>query len=296
MIPTQRLKSNLKNLKAIVKPAFSFTMLNKSSSKYHSYTGHLSLGVKSDLIYIYSPIKNKNQNYSFSFVFDFMDKEEDKHTVQACYKFEQDLKYDFDDDNSRIEQKKKANESIVRSKFYTVDEFRLLLNDLNKKLTVLKAEQTTNKPFDSFSIFAVFNSVFINDVIDINNEVEKQSLIVSNFLKDKVAEKEDSETLLNKSLKSLKSAKIKVAKDLESSNEYKNLLLLKEQVKQLERAVKAEHERLNVKYKILEKEKAIVNCKKNVDSTIKNLENLKNEATKEMPAIIKHLVTVKIKK
>lgn len=172
----------------------------------------------------------------------------------------------------------------------------MLLNDLNKKLTVLKAEQTTNKPFDSFSIFAVFNSVFINDVIDINNEVEKQSLIVSNFLKDKVAEKEDSETLLNKSLKSLKSAKIKVAKDLESSNEYKNLLLLKEQVKQLERAVKAEHERLNVKYKILEKEKAIVNCKKNVDSTIKNLENLKNEATKEMPAIIKHLVTVKIKK
>ena len=43
--------------------------------------------------------------------------------------------------------RKKANESIVRSKFYTVDEFRLLLNDLNKKLTVLKAEQTTNKTF-----------------------------------------------------------------------------------------------------------------------------------------------------
>ena len=67
-------------------------------------------------------------------------------------------------------------------------------------------------------------SVFINDVIDINNEVEKQSLIVSNFLKDKVAEKEDSETLLNKSLKSLKSAKIKVAKDLESSNGIKFII------------------------------------------------------------------------
>lgn len=122
MIPTQRLKSNLKNLKAIVKPAFSFTMLNKSSSKYHSYTGHLSLGVKSDLIYIYSPIKNKNQNYSFSFVFDFMDKEEDKHTVQACYKFEQDLKYDFDDDNSRIEQKKRLMKVLF------VQNFILLMN------------------------------------------------------------------------------------------------------------------------------------------------------------------------
>ena len=98
MTPMQKLKPQFEEFKELLGVSFNEINLNKSDYKvdYSGFCGerqeHVNKGVKSDFIRLYRLQLNKENTYTFAFSYEYMNMQEDKHTIVFSYSVGKDEK------------------------------------------------------------------------------------------------------------------------------------------------------------------------------------------------------------
>lgn len=168
MIPTKKLKTNLKELKDNLSKIYKHISLNKCEEKrvkYHDFKDGIKTkqkkGVKSDIVFIYAP-KNKEDNFTnFSFEFDYKDKLESEQLITVCLK-PLHLKAKKEETDLEKIVRLRMNKKII-SKTFKIEEMKKLINEFNKEL-VKETELTEQK------VLGILNKIFFLGRIDINKK------------------------------------------------------------------------------------------------------------------------------
>lgn len=183
MIPTKKLKNNLKELKDNLSKIYKHISLNKCEEKqvkYHDFQDGMKTkqkkGVKSDIVFIYAP-KNKEDNFTnFSFEFDYKEKLESEQLITVCLK-PLHVKAKKEETDLEKNVRVKMNKKII-SKTFKVEEMKKLINEFNKEL-IKETELTEQK------VLAILNKIFFLGRVDINKKYNealeyKNSMLVKN--------------------------------------------------------------------------------------------------------------------
>ena len=181
MIPSKKLKPQITEFDSLLLGNYERVTLNKSNPQhysYHSWDGFVeknNKGVKSDQVYLYKLFGHKQGESNFSFVFDYMDKEENEHTVTVNFK---PVHHDYSNSDNKSERFRqlKLNDNIVSSHSFSVNEFRKLISKVNNSL---KETDNINSDFILGTIFKLFfdNRINFNKIVENSQKKYNKSLI-----------------------------------------------------------------------------------------------------------------------
>lgn len=295
MIPSKKLSNNLKILKENLKAIYEHQTLNKAKSRFNPYGGSgfggSSKGVESDQLLIFSP-KIKGEEYTtFAIVFDYNNKPEEEHTVQLSIKpNNRRVKY-FESEEDK-EKRHKANEKIESSILYSVQEFRELINKINKRLSDIKINSP--KDMNEETVLELVSEIFLNKKVDLKEEIEKTNKEINKFLKSKIKKQEELSEKIEEKESELKKVESTIQGSLKRSKEYKELMILEKRQKELKEILKRKESKYKKDKGVEELKQEIKNLKENTNKNHREMIKGQEDILKSKPAILKSRVRKKI--
>lgn len=216
MTPMKRYSGSMQEMRENLKSHFNEIILHKSEPKYNRADYTTTKGVESDFIIIFSEPK---QEVSLALTFDYIDLEDKDHRVTASIK------------------KWKNNNKMEVSQAMPLPEFKEKLNQFNKSFKEIFKTQTTSKmQLNSASIVNKFSEFFLERKLDWEKELNEKQEKLNQLHQTISAELKIPETRKIKilAIENLNKAQEQVKKEITESEDFKNLLLIKKQVVDLE--------------------------------------------------------------
>lgn len=217
LTPMKRYQDGLNTLRSYLSPAFTELTLNKVQSKTAWVHGeyHKTKGVENDFVLVF---KSPFPDISIGLVFNFLDLPKEQHTVQATIK------------------KGKDNSNIQLSEPMDLATFKTTLNEFNTWAAGLRNQKKEIKPV---AVLNKFSETFLKEVVDYQQELKTQAQKFQEFLAIK-----EEQFGIPKLVKDAKKAKTHleevegfIKKEIETSDAYKEMVLLQEKLKKLEKTV-----------------------------------------------------------
>lgn len=250
----KKLKNHFSKLTLHTKSFFNFFSLNEAQEKdipfpFHPYN-RISNSYKtfkkpvlSDHIKVF---KNVDTDISFAFAFDFKNKNEDDWTITVSLKFSEN------------------NNSIISSPFFSLEEFRPLINLLNKELDNIHNSTKKNHDLSSHVILNLISEIFFDNSINLNNEIDKNEFEINKALEETKSLFENKKNDLNKAELELKNTRYQIKKIIELSPDYKKIKKLETELAILKDSVKSQKNQLENSFDIELKVKAIHSIKQSL--------------------------------
>ncbi len=263
MTPSRRLQSNFKALDAAIRTIFFRKALNKGDPKTSYYNGDRNKkGVESDLVYIYKPCLAGEDFSAFSFVFDFLNKETEEFRIFAQFKPNsakprKDTCWGYHDRQEEAnyrERQRIANNGMISTSPFTVDEFRIKLNKFNVKLNELHENGglTESIIFDTLHEF-----FFKGNQFSVEDKVAEEQVKARNLIqKWEVTlnkEKKNSLTLMTE----INKAKNKLATALANTEETREVTRLQAELEQAKANLKQKAGILNKRFEVAKNEQKL---------------------------------------
>lgn len=240
--PMKKLKTTLTEIKNKLQNDFKVLEHVKSRSKSLYHVGVENVGVKGDYTLVFQDKKTKK---SFAFAFSYVGKEvgvlnQEEWTIVASIK-EKSFKPKYNngwDDVIDVNKKGRddANKTMATSDYYSFDEFKVILKDLNRKLT----SDTISED--------VFKTVKEDCKVGLNlKNKDERKIKVMNFILDKERELDivNLENSVAKKYEKLKNDIKTVGEDQKQSETYlemKEVTAKLEKLKQKVAREKRKHE------------------------------------------------------
>jgi hypothetical protein len=274
--PMQKLKQHFKNFEDILKSnsiQYKEIGLNKSSASSNYFSDNL--GVVSDFIKIYSFSQRDDEHkyhrtkiiYSIGFVFDYIDKPINESTIKISLKpdnAERDLVMFNLNENLYRKAQEEANESIMSSPEYSIEEFRELIKGFNKELK----EHTQLNSVDMIDLF-LKKMLKMDNLTD--DKLEQSKKEISQFLKRKEKVISKLEESIEEKESILKKEKDKISVELEKSTQQQEVDRLAAEYKAAKTKLRAKEKQLATRYKIPE-----------IESELRSLKNKKQVKDSEI--------------
>lgn len=220
--------------------------------------------VKSDFIRRY---KQKKSDLSIGFVFDYLDKNEEDWLINVTIKTSED------------------NSSIFNSPMYTLNEFKKIMNAVNKELT---ASKKTN----SGVILNLITSSFMSDDFDLEKEVSKVEAELLNVLKE--TEADFDEKINERAIARYDNIELnkKFIKYTQGTSEYKEIAQLKAKILELENNLEIKKSN----WKVNNHMQSLIEKIKLLDLEIEKIQFIASEKMKDFKKKLPKLVLNKMKK
>lgn len=291
MIPSKKLSNNLRMLKENLKGIYEHTTLNKARSKYNPYGGDgfggSSKGVESDQLLIFSP-KLKGEEYTtFAIVFDYSNKPEEEHTIQLSIKPNNRAKKYYESQEEK-EKRHETNKKIESSVLYSVQEFRELINKINKKINEIKINSP--KDMNEEAVLELVSEIFLNKKINLKEEVDKANKEINNFLKSKVKKQEKLQEKIEEKESELKKVESTIQGSLKRTKEYIELMKLEKRQKELKEILKKKEKEYRENKGVKNLQKEIKGLKESNYQNEQEMRQGQSEILKTKPAVLKNRI------
>lgn len=238
--PMQKFKNHFSTLTLYTKGRFNFFSLNEAQEKSIPFPFQprnrisdsyktVKKSVSSDHIKVF---KNMDTDVSFAFAFDFKDKIEDDWTITVSLKITEN------------------NDSIISSPAFQLEEFRTLINRLNKQFHTIDNSKEKNVNLSSDVILNLVSETFFDQSINLNNEIEKAESNIDKALEETKSLFEDKTVELNNAELELKNTRYQINKILESSPDYKKMKKLEKELAILKDSVNSQKNQLEKSFNI----------------------------------------------
>jgi chaperonin cofactor prefoldin len=299
MIPSKKLKSNIKSFDDAIKKSFKRVVLNHSSPKGSHYSEHNTKGIESDLIYIYKPTSKKEEHSTFSFVFEFLNKEESEYNIRVQFKpnsHKPSIFYSWryeERKNNKIKQSK-LNHSIISTTPYTIDEFKLSLNLINNKLKEINVDKSSNDP--EAVIFKLIHEIFFQDnTFCVEGEVNKQRELAKNLINTWNIKLSNEQEAIEKLKSNVTSSKRKILIDISNTEEAKEIIELENKLNTLKGNLSLKEKAFTIDHSLRHHKESLATSKLEHQNSLDDFSLILNKFNSNLSSVVKARVSLKNK-
>jgi hypothetical protein len=270
--PMKRTKNNIANLKNLIDDAYSVQELQQRGelveNDYNYETPYTVKEIVSDYLLIFNSEIENNEN-SFSITYDFLDKDEENHSIQI----------------STI-----ANEQRKQSLFIEPKAFNQKLKELNKSIKNFKENNKHNNA--SNFIISEINNIFIQEEFNLELEVKKERESINNFLQTKFSDLniEGARESYEDKKFNLETSKKMVRTAIEESPEYIELEKITKRMAFLQEAIKENTSALEEKHSIVQLNRLTEVAKTNFKAKETTLKEEEDMLLKNTKTIVRHKI------
>lgn len=276
MTPMKRYKTTLDNFRNIVKSigGVKEVNLNKSESKsipwpFQQNNKSETKGVESDFIMFFKS-SYISSDISFGLAFNYIGLPAEEHNVTATVK------------NAT------AKGGIIGSVPMKIEEFRDKMKIFIKTMNL----ELENKNYEFLKLMEKFSEVFLDNTLNIKNELKERDIGITNFLNDasnklQITELEKNHTDASKTLiKHEANVKKRVA-NLEEQTERKQLL---DRVNELDSIIVSKTLSIKKDEQIDERKKLVNDAEKKLNLQKVKLAKMLDEEIKDLPVSLKNII------